>query len=210
MRLSTKKANTTNMIKLTDVDPEKFATSFTKSIVEVTEVLAAISGVNVRDVEKIEPTNIEEIARHVCMYALGKTARFDKTEMCVNMLGRVAYNKVMEFANDPDFDRVLKSVRMFAPQTEVDAVIFGALARIAIEDSDRVSVAWLAILGGISYANCLMHVHRGNLVGGRGMVTSASAKKWLEERASAEFEQIVEKVKKEAMPSRRRSKRAAK
>lgn len=179
--VSTVKSNMNNM-RLYNIHPGKFAQSFAARIRNVAETLAAISGLQDSIRTLSDPSNIETIAIHVARYAKREEMMDDRTESSIGMLARVAYNRITDIDLEPNYDAILKSAFRFAPQSDIDAVVIGARARLCIDQNARVPVAWLAVFAGVSYDNCTMNVHRGKLKGSRGMVTATSARVWLEKR----------------------------
>lgn len=174
------------MIRLVDVQPEVFAKKFNETIRNVAYELGVVTGTHDSIRATIDPSNLYNVVLHVVRYAKGLDKGLGTTEASIGMVTRIGYNRLLELESEPDFYSILKNVHHFEPQTELDAVIVGAHARWCIDHGQRVMVSHLAVLAGVSWSNCSMHLHRGNLKGGKGSVTAASAAKWLESRAGEE------------------------
>lgn len=170
------------MILLRDVKPEVFAVAFNQRVRDVAFELSTITGMVDSLRASIDPSNLTEIVLHVVRYAQGIDKCLGTTEAAIGMVTRLGYNALLDVESDPDFHSILKNVHLFEPQSELDAVTIGAYARWCIDHGQRVLVSHLAVLAGVSWSNCSMHLHRGNLKGGKGTVTAVSAKKWLTER----------------------------
>lgn len=190
---------------LKDISPERFARDFALKIRDAAKTLAAISGLvdSVRATE--DPPNIESIALRVANYAKGIEVVERNTNVAISMVARLAYNRLGELEVDPDFNAILRGNE---PQSDCDTVVVAAHARWLLDNNLPVRVDGLAVLANISYANCMMHMHRGNLRGSRGMVTVTSAKEFLLERAKQQAKVTLAKVphsvRNEAIPRKRR------